>query len=106
MVDEITPREFVDRQSAGSDLLMLDVREANERELAAIDGCLWIPMGEVPDRLGEIDRDRLVVVMCRSGGRSLRVANYLSRQGFPRTANLTGGILRRAQDVEPGLPTY
>lgn len=105
-IEDLTPRDFLQRQAAGSELLMLDVREAAERELASIPGCLWIPMAEVPGRLDEIDPHRTVVVLCRSGSRSLQVANFLNQKGFPKVANLTGGILRWSVEVDPSVPTY
>jgi sulfur-carrier protein adenylyltransferase/sulfurtransferase len=106
MIPEISPSEFVRRRDAGEDLLLLDVREPQELEVASVPGALHIPMGEVPGRLGEIDRNREVVVLCRSGGRSLRVAMFLVQQGFGRVANLDGGILRWAEELDPTMATY
>lgn len=106
MIPEISPGEFVRRRDAGEDLLLLDVREPYEIEIASVPGALKIPMAEVPGRLAEIDRDREVVVLCRSGGRSLRVAMFLKQQGYPRVANLSGGILRWGEELDPSLPAY
>jgi adenylyltransferase/sulfurtransferase len=106
MIPEISPSEFVRRRDAGEDLLLLDVREPRELQVASVPGALHIPMGEVPGRLGEIDRNREVVVLCRSGGRSLRVAMFLAQQGFGRVANLHGGILRWAEELDPTMATY
>jgi adenylyltransferase/sulfurtransferase len=106
MIPEISPGEFVRRREAGEDLLLLDVREPYEIEIASVPGALQIPMAEVPGRLAEIDRGREVVVLCRSGGRSLRVAMYLRQQGYPRVANLSGGILRWGEELDPSLQAY
>ena len=106
MVREVSPAEY-QRESAGHrGRVLLDVREPWEREIARIPQTLNVPMAEVAARLGEIDRDREIVVMCRSGGRSLKVAKYLEDQGYPSVSNLTGGILAWARDVDPTLATY
>ncbi len=102
---EINPSELKTRLTAPDPPVVLDVRESWEQDIARLPGTLDIPMDEVPARLQELPKDRDIVVMCRSGGRSSKVAQYLEKQGY-RTANLTGGILRWAQDVDPTLETY
>ena len=62
---------------------ILDVREPYEYQIANIGGTL-IPQNEVPQRLAEIDRNREIVVQCRSGGRSQRIAEFLAQQGYPK----------------------
>jgi adenylyltransferase/sulfurtransferase len=106
MIPEMSPGEFVRRRDAGEDLVLLDVREPYEVEIVSAPGALHIPMGQVPDRLGEIARDREVVVLCRSGGRSLRVAMFLKQQGYSRVANLSGGILRWGEELDPSMAAY
>jgi len=105
MVNEIAPVALKARLTEQNAPVVLDVREDWEREIAALPGTLHIPMNQVSARLAEIPRDRDVVVMCRSGGRSLKVAGYLQGMGF-RVANLTGGIVAWARDVDPTLPSY
>jgi rhodanese-related sulfurtransferase len=85
--------------------LVLDVREPWELAIARLAGTVDIPMNEVPARLTELPKEREIVVMCKSGGRSLKVAQYLDRQGY-RVANLTGGIQAWASEVDPKLPSY
>ncbi|HUO94724.1 MAG TPA: rhodanese-like domain-containing protein [Steroidobacteraceae bacterium] len=106
MVREYAPAEVAAQLKAPSPPLLLDVREAWELEIARLPEALHIPMAQVPARLSELDRRRDVVVMCRSGGRSLNVARFLDAQGFPSVANLTGGILAWRRDVDPALATY
>lgn len=106
MVTEITPREVVARRDAGEDLLLLDVREPEELQISRLPGVVHIPMGQVPQRLGELDPQREIVVICRSGGRSLQVARFLEGHGYRRVANLTGGILRWGQEIDPSLQPY
>jgi sulfur-carrier protein adenylyltransferase/sulfurtransferase len=104
-MQEITPRDLKARLAAPDPPLVLDVREPWEQDIARLPGTLDIPMNDVPARLSELPKARDIVVMCRSGGRSSKVARYLEQEGY-RTANLTGGILGWAQDVDPSLKTY
>lgn len=106
MVREVSPVEYQRDAAAGASPLLLDVREAWELEVASLPGAVHIPMGEVPARLAELDRGRDIVVMCRSGGRSLSVARFLEAQGYASVANLTGGVLAWAREVDPSLATY
>jgi rhodanese-related sulfurtransferase len=104
-VAEITPTEFVARRSRGESLTLLDVREDWELGVASVPDVVHIPMGEVADRLGELDRSREVVVLCRSGRRSLQVANFLQQNGF-QAVNLAGGILAWSRELDATIPTY
>ncbi len=70
-VPEMTPRELKARLDRGDDLFILDVREPQEYRICHLNGRL-IPLGELPQRVGELDRSREVVVHCRSGKRSSR----------------------------------
>ena len=106
MVNEITAQELKARRDAGTGPLVIDVRETRELEVARIPDVLHIPMGEIPARLGELDPHQEIVVMCRSGGRSMQVAQFLARNGFGNVANLTGGILAWSRDVDPSVPAY
>jgi rhodanese-related sulfurtransferase len=107
MIKEITPQEFVERRAAGTDMLLLDVREDWEVQLAPVPATLvHIPMGQVADRMGELDPAKETVVVCRSGGRSMEVARFLAAQGFASVSNLTGGILKWSRDLDPKIPQY
>jgi adenylyltransferase/sulfurtransferase len=105
-VPEMTPQELKRRLDAGEKVTVLDVREPWELAIVSLPGTLNIPLGEVPSRLAELDRDAELVVMCKSGGRSRRAAQFLSSRGFGRVANLAGGIDAWAQDIDPSLPPY
>jgi rhodanese-related sulfurtransferase len=104
-VPEITPAEFIARRERGEDLTLLDVREAWELGVASVPGIVHIPMGEIAERVGELDASKETVVLCRSGRRSLEVAKYLQQNGF-RAVNLAGGILAWSRDVDATIPTY
>ena len=107
MVAALTPGEFMDRRRQGETMVLLDVREPWEIALAPVPTeHLRIPMGEIPARLAELDRQARTVVICRSGGRSQQVANFLERQGFSSVVNLTGGILAWSRELDPSIPQY
>jgi len=105
MVTEISPADLKARLAGGTPPLVLDVREGWELDIARLQGTVDIPMAQVPERLGELPKEREIVVMCRSGGRSLKVAHFLDASGY-RAANLTGGILAWARDIDPRLASY
>jgi rhodanese-related sulfurtransferase len=105
IVPEITPAEFVARRQSGASLTLLDVREEWELGVASVPDVVHIPMGQVADRVGQIERDKQVVVLCRSGRRSLEVARYLKQNGFD-AVNLAGGILAWSREVDATIPTY
>jgi rhodanese-related sulfurtransferase len=104
-VPELTPSEFVARRDRGEPLTLLDVREEWELGVASVPGIVHIPMGEVAGRLEELDRNREVVVLCRSGRRSLEVAKFLQQNGF-KAVNLAGGILAWSRELDATIPTY
>ncbi len=106
MVQEITPEALQGEIAAGRAPRMLDVRDGWELEISRLPDALHIPMQEVPDRLGELDPAAPVVVLCRSGARSLRVAQFLEQRGFARVSNLTGGILAWGERIDPSLRPY
>jgi len=104
-VPQITVAELKRRIDAGEDVFILDVREPFEYQIANIGGKL-IPQGEVPQRLAEIDRDREIVVQCKSGGRSQRIAEFLKQSGYPDVVNLAGGILAWSSEIDSTVPKY
>lgn len=104
-IPEITAAEFLKRRSQGDSLTLLDVREDWEMSVASVQGVVHIPMAQVQARLVELDRNTEIVVLCRSGRRSLEVAKLLQLNGF-QAINLAGGILAWSRDVDPSIPTY
>ena len=94
----------------GRQLLLLDVRDPWERQLAqmTLPGAttLAIPMPQVPQRLAELDPDWDVLVLCHHGMRSLQVAMFLDRQGYPDVHNVMGGIDAWSHLIDPTVPRY
>jgi rhodanese-related sulfurtransferase len=108
-IRELTPLEFRQKWAdpgSRDAVVLLDVREHAELELARIEGALHIPMHEIPQRIDELDPGKELVCICHGGGRSRRVAEYLVAQGFTRVINLTGGIDAWSVHVDPGVPRY
>jgi adenylyltransferase/sulfurtransferase len=85
---------------------LLDVREPQEYQIARIPGSTLIPLGEIPQRVDEIPRDREIIVHCKMGGRSVKAAAFLRSKGFSRVKNLKGGILDWINTIDPSLPKY
>jgi rhodanese-related sulfurtransferase len=98
---EYTAREAFEAWQAGS-VGIIDVREEPEHVLNRIDGVPLVPMSELEDRIDELPTEQPLVIMCRSGARSRRVAEFLNEiGGRPEAANLEGGIIAWAAE---GLP--
>jgi rhodanese-related sulfurtransferase len=97
-------KELLDR--APESICLLDVREDDERAVAAIEPSKHIPMNSVPDQVAELPRERRIIVFCHHGGRSYSVAGYLETEGFKDVANLTGGIDEWSRLIDPKVPRY
>ncbi|HLH34720.1 MAG TPA: molybdopterin-synthase adenylyltransferase MoeB [Alloacidobacterium sp.] len=104
-IPQITPVELKRRLDAGENVFVLDVREPHEYQIVNI-GAPLIPLGDLPNRLGELDPSREIVIHCKSGARSQRAAELLAKNGFKNVVNLAGGITAWATDVDPKLPKY
>ncbi len=102
----VTPSELKQELDSGKDVFILDVREPHEYEICCLEGATLIPLGQVPARIEELNREHDIVVMCRSGARSGKAAQYLAQKGFPKVRNLTGGILAWSDEVDPSVPKY
>ena len=104
-IPQMSVTELKQKLDAGEDVFILDVREPYEYQIAQIGGHL-IPLGELPNRLGELDTSREIVVQCKSGGRSQRAAEFLAQNGFSKLHNLAGGITAWANEIDPDVPRY
>lgn len=86
--------------------VLLDVRLREEIEIAALPGAVCIPLGELPGRVGELNRSAAIAVLCHHGVRSEMAGRILERNGFVDVAHLIGGIDAWSQVIDPGLPRY
>ena len=90
------------------DFLLLDVREADEYEIAKIEGSQLLPMSELRARVDELEEHKAsqIVVHCHHGGRSMRVTQALREMGFEKAQNLAGGIDHWSQEIDTEVPRY
>ena len=107
-IPEISPTDLNTRLQAGEKLVLVDVREPFEKEIADLPdyGQVRIPMAEIGQRINELDASQPTVVYCRSGGRSGQVLLFLQHKGFSQILNLAGGVLGWREDVDPTLTAY
>ena len=106
MIREMTVEELKASVDGGEQPFVMDVREGWELEISSLPFARHIPMGQVIERIGELDPAKPLIIRCRSGGRSLQVARALEARGFGSVANLTGGILAWGERIDPSLSPY
>ena len=104
-MQEMTATELKEKLDKGDDIQIIDVREAVEYETARIPNSTHIPLGQILNRMSEIDPARETVVHCKMGGRSAKAIEALTRAGFSgNLTNLKGGITAWSNDVDPSVP--
>ncbi|MFT4047096.1 MAG: rhodanese-like domain-containing protein [Solimonas sp.] len=101
----ISVTELQSLLAAGA-VTLLDVRGADELDLASLAAAQHIPLHELPQRSGELDKAAPIAVLCHHGGRSEMAARFLEKNGFSDVANVTGGIDAWSLQVDPGVPRY
>jgi adenylyltransferase/sulfurtransferase len=104
-IPQITAVELKKRLDNKDDIFVLDVREPHEYQIANL-GAKLIPLGDLPARAGELDKDREIIVHCKSGVRSQKAAEFLAQNGFKKVWNLAGGITGWSNDIDPLVPKY
>ena len=104
-IPQITPTELKRRQDAGEEVYVLDVREPWEYKIANIGGHL-LPLGELQQRTGELDKNQKIVTQCKAGGRSQQAAEILQQAGFQHVENLDGGITAWSDTVDSSVSKY
>jgi adenylyltransferase/sulfurtransferase len=105
-VPELTVEQMKAKMDRGEDFFLLDVREPNEYQICRIAGSTLIPLGELAQRTGELDKNREMIVHCKMGGRSAKAVSLLQERGFNRVSNLKGGILDWIDKVDPTQTKY
>ena len=103
---QITPEALRTKLQDVGNVVLLDVREPLEWEIAHLDGAVLMPVAQVPNRVSELSTADEIVVYCKSGVRSARVTNFLRELGFRKVKNLAGGIDEWADRVDPNMPRY
>jgi len=105
-VEQITARQMKEMLDSGRKFTILDVREPQEWDIVHFPNAKLIPLGEVPERMNELDTADEIVVHCHHGMRSARAITFLQKMGFQKLKNLAGGIDAWAVNVDPDLPRY
>ena len=103
---DIAPAQLQELLRNASEITVLDVRTQVEVQICRLDGSTWIPMHELGERWGELDRETRAVVYCHHGTRSAQVVRFLRAQGLSNVWNLAGGIDQWSLDVDSGVPRY
>jgi rhodanese-related sulfurtransferase len=104
---EISVADVKSMRDAGQEVVVLDVREPWEVDVARINGSKHIPMGNIPARFNqELDPDDHIVVVCHHGVRSMNVTAWLRQQGFEKVQSLRGGIDRWSREIDSSVPLY
>lgn len=99
-VPEVTVQELDALSEGGESFILLDVRNPDEYQNANLGGLL-IPITELPNRLGELDPQKHIIVHCHAGGRSRRACEFLINQGFKNVSNLKGGLSGWLDEIGP-----
>ena len=104
---EKTPTEIKSLlKNTNNKAIILDVREEWEYDICHIEGSILIPMGKITERIGELNKEDLTIVVCHHGIRSRMVGKYLVGLGFNNIINLTGGVDLWAKDVDTDMKKY
>ncbi len=102
---EVSVQELKEKKDKGEDFQLIDVREDFEYEMSNLNGLL-IPLGGILIEANKIDKNKPVIIMCRSGKRSAAAIMQLEQRGFTNLYNLKGGILAWAEDIDPTISVY
>jgi sulfur-carrier protein adenylyltransferase/sulfurtransferase len=103
---EITVHELKRRLDAGESLTIVDVRNPEEFQICRIPGSQLLPLPELGKRYAELDKEKEIILHCKSGMRSAKAQQFLREQGYAKTLNLKGGILAWADNIDRAMPKY
>ncbi|MHB8565864.1 MAG: molybdopterin-synthase adenylyltransferase MoeB [Nitrososphaerales archaeon] len=105
-VATVMPKQLEQELKSGKKILMLDVREPHEYEIVHIKDSKLIPLGQLAERVSELDSADEIVAYCHMGGRSAKATDFLRSLGYKKVRNLEGGVEAWSVDVDPSLPRY
>ena len=108
MSKELSPSAVAEMLRSSQPPRLLDVRQPDEHAFAALPGATLIPLGQLPQRIGEIEdwKDQEIVVYCHHGMRSQHAIGFLESAGFQNLHNLSGGIDAWSTEVDSTVPRY
>ena len=102
-IQEISVNELHEKVKNNNNFILLDVRNIQEILYSKINVSIHIPMNEIPERLDELNKDKTIVVHCKSGKRSAKVCEFLIQNNFTNVKNLAGGIKAWASEIDPSI---
>lgn len=106
MVKEVTVEELKEKIENGDDFQLIDVREDFEYETSNLNG-VHIPLANILLEQDKINKDKQVIIHCRSGKRSAQAVTILQQQeGFTNLYNLKGGIIAWKETFDPEMDVY
>ena len=97
-------KQALDNPSLG--IKVIDVREADEYEIAKVDGVPLLPLSQINERFTELDPNQQYYLHCKAGVRSLKVLNFLRQQGFKYLKSVKGGITAWSEEIDSKVPRY
>ncbi|MEC8824278.1 MAG: molybdopterin-synthase adenylyltransferase MoeB [Verrucomicrobiota bacterium] len=100
---EIDVHQLKARLENNRSLVLLDVREPAEVEVGKIKQSIVIPLGELPDRVGELDPGAETIIHCKAGSRSAKALAILNKSGFVDACHVRGGIAAWAEEIDPSI---
>jgi sulfur-carrier protein adenylyltransferase/sulfurtransferase len=103
---EITPQELRRERGRKPNLILLDVREPREAEIASIEGSQLVPLRELPRAISSLPAHAEIVTLCHHGTRSLKACELLKGAGFDNVRSLSGGIDAWSREIDAGVPRY
>ena len=102
-IEEISVNRLKRLQDEKAEFILLDVRENFEVNISKIPGSIHIPMDQIPNRLGELDSKKDIIIYCKSGVRSASVCEYLINKNFKSLKNVKGGIKSWSLEIDPNI---
>lgn len=106
MIPEITVHELKTRLESADEFILVDVREPEEHALCRLPDAILIPLGQLAERLDELDQDADIVVHCKAGGRSAKAIELLISNGYENVCHVAGGINAWSKEIDPSVPHY
>ncbi len=103
---EITAENLAEEVKSQPDLLIIDVREPHEWEIGHINGATLVPLGQLPQRVGDLDGRRKIVTYCHHGLRSMQALEILTAAGYDDVRSLRGGIDAWSTQIDSSVPRY
>ena len=105
-IQEINVNDLNLKYTNNENFILLDVRTDQEVFISKIKGSIHIPMNDVPTRLDEINKEKEIIVQCKSGKRSAKVCEFLLNNNYSNVKNLKGGIIAWSEEIDSSIIVY